>query len=223
MRGAGARYRSHSLAACSGSTGGISAEIHSRRVSPSAQAVSCAPDSPAKRIVQLSPLPPPVALSTITAAPQSLSASFEPSARTQRLWLDHLYQQDEASAAVELDHRLHSSAAASTAPPAPDTLLAQLDSPSRPAGRHLSIFGGGCPGGDKDPDFYANVGSAIRTLRDEIPTLFYKDLSCALPRLSAQKVPAVTPDFAASQRLQSWPGSLSLCASAAGSSGPGSP
>ncbi|KAK9792740.1 hypothetical protein WJX73_002863 [Symbiochloris irregularis] len=52
-----------------------------------------------------------------------------------------------------------------------------LGSPTRPAGRSLSIFGGGCPSGDKDPNFYANVGSAIRTLRDEIPTLFYKDLT----------------------------------------------
>ena len=34
------------------------------------------------------------------------------------------------------------------------------------------------PGGGKDDDFYANVGYAIRTLRDEIPQLFYQDFTC---------------------------------------------
>ena len=36
---------------------------------------------------------------------------------------------------------------------------------------------------DKDPrgeDFYANVGYAIRTLREELPTVFQEDLSCTL-------------------------------------------
>ena len=28
-------------------------------------------------------------------------------------------------------------------------------------------------------DYYANVGDAIRTLRDEIPRLFAQDLTCA--------------------------------------------
>ena len=34
------------------------------------------------------------------------------------------------------------------------------------------------PGG-KGPDFYANLGQAIRTLREDIPLLFQKDLNCA--------------------------------------------
>lgn len=37
---------------------------------------------------------------------------------------------------------------------------------------------------DRDPkgeDFYANVGYAIRTLREELPTLFQEDLTCELP------------------------------------------
>lgn len=36
------------------------------------------------------------------------------------------------------------------------------------------------PPGQKHPDYYANVGTAIRTLRDDIPHLFYKDLDCEL-------------------------------------------
>ena len=40
--------------------------------------------------------------------------------------------------------------------------------------------GGGRKRPDKDPDFYANVGSAVRTLREDIPLLFQKDLNCAL-------------------------------------------
>ena len=38
------------------------------------------------------------------------------------------------------------------------------------------------PGG-KGPDFYANLGQATRTLREDIPLLFQKDLNCA-PSLS---------------------------------------
>ena len=34
------------------------------------------------------------------------------------------------------------------------------------------------PGSQKSPDYYANVGDAIRTLRDDIPSLFEKDLNC---------------------------------------------
>ena len=33
-------------------------------------------------------------------------------------------------------------------------------------------------GGQKDGDFYANVGNAIRTLRMEIPMLFQQDFTC---------------------------------------------
>jgi len=36
----------------------------------------------------------------------------------------------------------------------------------------------GGPGGQKDGDFYANVGNAIRTLRAEIPMLFQQDFTC---------------------------------------------
>jgi hypothetical protein len=32
--------------------------------------------------------------------------------------------------------------------------------------------------GEKSPDYYANVGDAIRTLRDDIPDLFTQDLNC---------------------------------------------
>lgn len=37
------------------------------------------------------------------------------------------------------------------------------------------------PGGQKNADFYANVGNAIRTLRQEIPLLFQEEFTCALP------------------------------------------
>lgn len=33
-----------------------------------------------------------------------------------------------------------------------------------------------CPGGGPEPDYYANVGDAIRTLREDIPRLFQRDL-----------------------------------------------
>ena len=36
---------------------------------------------------------------------------------------------------------------------------------------------GGGDGG-RSPDYFANVGDAIRTLRDDIPKLFEKDLNC---------------------------------------------
>ena len=50
------------------------------------------------------------------------------------------------------------------------------DSPPRTGG---GPGPGGGPGKDpKADDFYANVGQAIRTLREEIPTLFQRDLSC---------------------------------------------
>lgn len=32
--------------------------------------------------------------------------------------------------------------------------------------------------GEKSPDYYANVGDAIRTLREDIPLLFKEDLNC---------------------------------------------
>lgn len=32
--------------------------------------------------------------------------------------------------------------------------------------------------GEKSPDYYANVGDAIRTLREDIPRLFEQDLNC---------------------------------------------
>jgi hypothetical protein len=32
--------------------------------------------------------------------------------------------------------------------------------------------------GEKSPDYYANVGDAIRTLREDIPLLFKQDLNC---------------------------------------------
>jgi hypothetical protein len=31
---------------------------------------------------------------------------------------------------------------------------------------------------EKSPDYYANVGDAIRTLREDIPKLFEEDLNC---------------------------------------------
>ena len=34
---------------------------------------------------------------------------------------------------------------------------------------------------EKHDDYYANVGDAIRTLRDDYPRLFECDLNCALP------------------------------------------
>ena len=45
------------------------------------------------------------------------------------------------------------------------------------------------PGGHKNGDFYANVGNAIRTLRQEIPLLFQEEFTCApLFTLSAMSV-----------------------------------
>ena len=40
--------------------------------------------------------------------------------------------------------------------------------------------GGPRGGGDggRSPDYFANVGDAIRTLREDIPKLFDKDLNC---------------------------------------------
>lgn len=49
------------------------------------------------------------------------------------------------------------------------TLGVQLEPPRQTGG----------PQNDRSPDFYANVGSAIRTLRDETPALFQRDLTCA--------------------------------------------
>lgn len=37
---------------------------------------------------------------------------------------------------------------------------------------------------ERHDDFYANVGDAIRTLRDDIPDLFRDDLNCAHPSAS---------------------------------------
>jgi len=31
---------------------------------------------------------------------------------------------------------------------------------------------------EKSPDYYANVGDAIRTLREDIPLLFERELNC---------------------------------------------
>lgn len=35
--------------------------------------------------------------------------------------------------------------------------------------------------GEKSSDYYANVGDAIRTLREDIPLLFRQDLNCESP------------------------------------------
>ena len=47
------------------------------------------------------------------------------------------------------------------------------------------------PGGQKNGDFYANVGNAIRTLRQEIPLLFQEEFTCAtlttLPPVSGSR------------------------------------
>lgn len=48
----------------------------------------------------------------------------------------------------------------------------------------------GGPKRDRSEDFYANVGSAIRTLRDETPLLFQRDLSCVQPVLACEAVQA---------------------------------
>ncbi len=34
---------------------------------------------------------------------------------------------------------------------------------------------------ERTPDYFANVGDAIRTLREDIPSLFYRDLNCGYP------------------------------------------
>lgn len=38
---------------------------------------------------------------------------------------------------------------------------------------------------ERHDDFYANVGTAIRTLREDVPVLFVRDMDCALRCLSA--------------------------------------
>jgi hypothetical protein len=35
---------------------------------------------------------------------------------------------------------------------------------------------------ERHDDFYANVGDAIRTLREDVPTLFKRELNCALQK-----------------------------------------
>ncbi len=56
-------------------------------------------------------------------------------------------------------------------PAGPAVLTVQLEPPRQTGG----------PRSERSPDFYANVGSAIRTLRDETPSLFQQDLTCAAP------------------------------------------
>lgn len=48
---------------------------------------------------------------------------------------------------------------------------------STPPPRSSQTPGGG---NGKNDDFYANVGNAIRTLREEIPLLFQQDFTCKL-------------------------------------------
>jgi hypothetical protein len=36
---------------------------------------------------------------------------------------------------------------------------------------------------EKADDFYANVGDAIRTLREDVPTCLRRELNCAIPSL----------------------------------------
>lgn len=87
----------------------------------------------------------------------------------QKRWLEHLWQLTHPSDHLELFDTASSTLESSL------SATVQLGPPSA---RSLGIFGS-CPGGgDKDPDFYANVGSAIRTLREEIPALFQADLTC---------------------------------------------
>lgn len=41
---------------------------------------------------------------------------------------------------------------------------------------------------DEEKDFFANVGDAIRTLREDYPLLFVKDLNCELAAAGVQLV-----------------------------------
>lgn len=63
-----------------------------------------------------------------------------------------------------------------------DSLQVQLNERPPPQLQQGSGEGGGMPGGSgRDPDqqdFFANVGDAIRTLREDYPLLFVKDLNC---------------------------------------------
>ena len=57
------------------------------------------------------------------------------------------------------------------------SLAVQTGVPPRPASCSGNSKGSG-GNNRRHPDFYANVGTAIRTLREEIPLLFQRDLTC---------------------------------------------
>ena len=150
---------------CSKASGTGVPESRGRRLPAIAQASQCAPEASNKpaasqrrafRFTQTLPL---LALTQLHA--ESLWSNLCLQPHTQRQWLEHIYR---------LNNRESLEAGTQSQSPGPSITAVQL-------GRPLLSFNG-CPRGDKDPEFYANVGSAIRTLRDEIPTLFQKDLTC---------------------------------------------
>ena len=87
---------------------------------------------------------------------------------------------DGAAGPTAATHWASSSHARAAAEAAGPLRVQQLNDP---ASRQQQPGGGAGPGGgggsgDRDPDFFANVGDAIRTLREDYPLLFAKDLNC---------------------------------------------
>ena len=107
----------------------------------------------------------------ITAHPSTSSTPVPPwvpvastsgESEVQRLWCqspetDHTWPLPPLVMHIEHDDQL--------------TLHIQINEPPAP------------PGKQKHPDYYANVGDAIRTLREDIPQLFVKDLNCTFVHL----------------------------------------
>ena len=117
---------------------------------------------------------PSLARSRDLGAAPALTVDTEQHERSDRDRLQQLY---EAEAPGQLQYLfgnislLNLSAQLSTAPP--------------------KTPGSAGPGGGKDDDFYANVGFAIRTLREEIPQLFYQDFTCESLALANSCSPAL--------------------------------
>lgn len=90
-----------------------------------------------------------------------------------RLALERLYHSVEArrchprsSSTKRVHHQLNSPETQQL-----DLLYLQAQDQKNPLSQRLKNQ-------ERQPDFYANVGDAIRTLREDIPLLFQKDLNC---------------------------------------------
>lgn len=113
----------------------------------------------------------------------SSSSSQHGSTRQWRPLLGHAPQAAEAAAA----ERVQGSVPAALLPPAAATsdhrLGVQLNEPPQREQEEEQDEE------QRDKDFFANVGDAIRTLREDYPLLFMKDLNCERHSLGAAQVP----------------------------------